>query len=293
MIKTVLVHLTGAETDEVALQTALQIARPFGGHLNCLHTRLDSDARVAAASSVAMASAIAIAETVSVLKRQDVQLTGHARRSFDKFCDRENIVSSEKPNAGANVTAVWVEKPGTDFEQIISFGRLNDLLVLSRKFETYIGLPPAELGDVLLDVGRPVIVVSPQPLQHFPKKVGIAWKDTAEAARALSAAMPVIAKADHAIVFTVNEDSEHANECIDCMEGIADNLRWHGPAVEVQYLVPGGRHLPETILQAAYESGVDLLVAGAYGHSRLRELIFGGFTQRILDGVNVPVLMFH
>ena len=293
MIKTVLVHMTGAETDEVALQTALQIVRPFGGHLNCLRTRLDSDARVAVASSVAMASASAVAETVSVLKRKDVLLTEQARRSFDKFCDSGGLVISEKPNAGAEVTAAWVEKPGTDFEQVISCGRLNDLLVVSRKPESYIGLPPAELGTVVLDVGRPVIITSPQPPQRFPSKVGIAWKNTAEAARAVSAAMPIIAKANQVIIFSVNEDSEHASECIDCMEGIADSLRWHGPTAEVQYLVPGGRHVPETILEAAYESSVDLLVTGAYGHSRFRELIFGGFTQRVLDGANLPVLLFH
>ncbi len=293
MVRTILVHLTGTETDEVVLQTALQIARPFGAHLNCLRTRLGTDARVAAASSAAMASAIAVAETVNVLSRQDVQLTEQARSSFDKFCDREGLVLSEKPNTGPDVTAAWLEKPGTDIEQVISCGRLNDLLVLSRKSETYIGLTPAELGEVVLNVGRPVIIASPQPLEHFPKTVGIAWKDTAEAARAVSAAIPIITKADHVVVFTVNEDSEHANECIDCMENIADSLRRHGPAVEVQYLVPGGRHLPETIIEAAYESGVDLLITGAYGHSRFRELLFGGFTQRILDGVNLQVLLFH
>jgi nucleotide-binding universal stress UspA family protein len=293
MFRTVLVHLTGAETDGTALQTALQIVRPFGGHLNCLRTRLGSDARAEAASSVAMASAIAVKETVSVLKRQDERLTEQAKRSFDKFCDDESLVMSEEPNTGVDVTAAWIERPGTDIEQVIALGRFSDLLVLSRKSETHIGLTPAELGEVLLAVGRPVIITSPRTLRFFPKEIGIAWKDTAEAARALSAAMPIVAKTDHVKIFTVNEDSEHANECIDCMESIADSLRRHGPAVEVQYLAPGGRHLPETILEAAYESGVGLLVTGAYGHSRFRELVFGGFTQRILNGVNLSVLMFH
>jgi len=293
MIKTVLVHLTGSETDDTSLQTALQIVRPFGGHLNCLRTRLDSDGRVEVASNVAMASAIAVSETVNALRSQDVQFTEQAQCNFNKFCENEILLSSEKPKPGAEITAAWVEKAGDDVEQVVAYGRLHDLLVLSRKSESYIGLTPAELGSVVLGVGRPVIIAAPQAPKSFPSKIGIAWKDTAESARALSAAMPIIAKADHVIIFSVNEDGEHADKCIDCMEGIADAIRWHNPTVEVQYLVPGGRHLPETILEAAYESEVDLLVTGAFGHSRLRELIFGGFTQRVLDGANFPVLLFH
>lgn len=293
MIKTVLVHMTGVETDEVALHTGLEIVRPFGGQLNCLRTRLNADAPVAVESSVAMASAIAVSEAVSTLRRQDALQTEQAKRNFNKFWESEVLALGENPKSGVEVTAAWVEKPGSDVEQVVSYGRLNDLLVMSRKSENSIGLTPAELGAVVLDVGRPVIIASPQAPQCFPQRVGIAWKDTAEAARAVSAAMPIIAKADHVIVFSVNEDGDHANDCIDCMEGIAEAIRWHSPTVEMQYLVPGGRHLPETILEAAYECNVDLLVTGAYGHSRLRELMFGGFTQRILEGANFPVLLFH
>ena len=293
MIKTVLVHLNGVETDEVALQTAYQLLRPFGGRLDCLRTRLDTDGRVAAASNVAMASAIAVAETVSVLRRQDVLFTEQAQRNFKKFCTNEGILSGKKPKPGAEIEAAWVEKPGDAVEQLIAYGRLHDLLVLSHKSESHIGLTPAELGSIVLGVGRPVIIAAPKAPEKFPSKIGIAWKDTPEAARALSAAMPIISKADHVIIFSVNEDGGHAEECIDCMEGIADNIRWHNPTVEVQYLVPGGRHIPETILEAAFEAGVDLLVTGAFGHSRLRELFFGGFTQRVLDGTNFPVLLFH
>jgi nucleotide-binding universal stress UspA family protein len=57
--------------------------------------------------------------------------------------------------------------------------------------------------------------------------------------------------------------------------------------------VPAGRSVPDAIIETARERQADLLVMGAYGHSRLREFIFGGFTRRILDGVDLPVLLFH
>ena len=113
MIKTVLVHLTGSETDKVALQTALQIVCPFGGHLDCLRTRLDPDGRVEVASNVAMASAIAVSETVSALRRQDVLLTERAQRNFNKFCESEILLPSEKPKPGPKIRVLyWIDSYG-------------------------------------------------------------------------------------------------------------------------------------------------------------------------------------
>jgi nucleotide-binding universal stress UspA family protein len=254
---------------------------------------MNSDPRAVMRASVAMASAAAVAETFNTLRREDELRTAQARESFEQFCRTEGLVLSEKPIEGEEVSAAWVEKTGIDVEQIVACTRYRDLLIMSRKSESHIGLTPAELGAAVLDVGRPVIIAPPGVPQHLHSKVGVAWKNSAEAARAVNAAMPLIERAAHIVIFSVNEDSDHATECIDCMEEIAESIRWHNSTVEVQYLVPGGRSVPQTLLEAAYDSNVDLLVTGAYGHSRLRELMFGGFTHRVLEETNFPVLLFH
>jgi nucleotide-binding universal stress UspA family protein len=105
--------------------------------------------------------------------------------------------------------------------------------------------------------------------------------------------MPILCKAHKIVVLSANEDDSKAMECLDCYESVANHLRWHGASAEGRYVVPAGRSVPDAVLESAREAGADILVMGGYGHSRLRELIFGGFTRRVLQGVELPVFVFH
>jgi nucleotide-binding universal stress UspA family protein len=73
---------------------------------------------------------------------------------------------------------------------------------------------------------------------------------------------------------------------------LATSLRWHGFDVSARHLQPGAAGAADTLLAAAREEAA-LVVMGAYGHSRLREWVFGGFTRHVLRGAEVPVLMMH
>ena len=138
------------------------------------------------------------------------------------------------------------------------------------------------------------MVLSPaKPPAQIGRKIAIAWKDSAESARAVTAAAPILARAARTLVLTAGESSDEAFNCIECAEDIAESLRWHGHPVDAKYLVPGGRRESDAVLQEAYAAQADLLISGAYGHSRLRETVFGGFTQRLLENAGLPVFLFH
>jgi len=126
-------------------------------------------------------------------------------------------------------------------------------------------------------------------LAAVPETVVIAWKATREAARAVTAALPFIQIAKEIVIITVAEDHRApAEEADRLMAG----LRWHGVPVSVRRLQPNGQRPADTLLAAAREYAA-LLVMGGYGHSRLREWIFGGFTLHVLRGCEVPVLIAH
>ncbi|HVI65259.1 MAG TPA: universal stress protein, partial [Bradyrhizobium sp.] len=115
-------------------------------------------------------------------------------------------------------------------------------------------------------------------------------KSTPEAARAVTVAMPFLSIAKQIVIMTVAEDETTIEE-----EGAARlmaNLRWDGFSASVRRLEPGAQGGAETLLAAAREQAA-LLVMGGYGHSRLREWIFGGFTERILRAAEIPVLIAH
>ena len=117
----------------------------------------------------------------------------------------------------------------------------------------------------------------------------IAWKAAPEAARAVTAAMPFLAIAKQIQILTVAEEQGVSDEEA---ARLVTNLRRHGLQASARHLQPDPRGAADTLLTAAGEQAA-LVVMGAYGHSRLREWIFGGFTQHVLRGAEVPVLMMH
>jgi nucleotide-binding universal stress UspA family protein len=122
--------------------------------------------------------------------------------------------------------------------------------------------------------------------------IAVAWKGTPEAARALTAAMPLLMKARRVDILVADE-SDSAAQCLDCSEHITQHLRWHGVDAHAHFVLPAGRSVAKAVTETAKGFGADLLVMGAYGHSRLREFVFGGFTKEILAGVDIPVFLLH
>jgi nucleotide-binding universal stress UspA family protein len=102
--------------------------------------------------------------------------------------------------------------------------------------------------------------------------------------------MPFIEAAEQVKILTVGED-EKTGEATS--ERLQRSLRWHNAATAVQHLDGGGRPPVEVLLETAKSIGATLLIMGGYSHSGLREVVFGGFTQRMLAGADLPVLMAH
>jgi nucleotide-binding universal stress UspA family protein len=134
-----------------------------------------------------------------------------------------------------------------------------------------------------------VLIVPAAPLASLPETIVIAWKAAPEAARAVTAAMPLLSRSKRILIVTVAEEPGLSDE-----EGarLMTALGWHGLNASTRHLRPDRLGAADTLLAAAAEEGA-LVVMGAYGHSRLREWVFGGFTEHVLRRAAVPVLMMH
>ena len=124
------------------------------------------------------------------------------------------------------------------------------------------------------------------PSADFAEWVAIAWKPTPQTARAVAFALPFLAGAKEVAVMTVEEGGGH-----DDAKPLIDYLAWHGIKSAAERLTPEGDAAAALLAAASARAG--LLVMGGYGHSRLREWVFGGFTRRVLDDASMPVLMAH
>jgi nucleotide-binding universal stress UspA family protein len=145
-----------------------------------------------------------------------------------------------------------------------------------------------DLDSLLYDTGRPVLLVPVAGMKEGPfSKVLVAWNGTREAARAAFDALPFIMEADEATVLTIDAGDELSSSATQ----LAAALSRHGAHVAVSGLASSGRGVADVIAGQVELSGADLLVMGAYGHSRLREFLFGGVTRSLLEQMPAATFM--
>lgn len=148
--------------------------------------------------------------------------------------------------------------------------------------------------DLLLDSGRPVLVVPPAArTDAVPKRVVVAWRPTRESARAVHDAMPVLERAEQVDVLVVDPKVGETAHGEEPGADIAAHLARHGVRVQAVARPSQGASVGAAILDYAERSGADWIVAGGYGHSRLRERMLGGATRDLLHTVSLPVLFSH
>jgi nucleotide-binding universal stress UspA family protein len=173
--------------------------------------------------------------------------------------------------------------------------RYADLVVLGQADPDeppYVGHCPPE--QAVLSSGRPALIVPHRwPIDTLAERVLIAWDASREAARAVSDALPVLAQATSVVVVSVNPKSTPLGHGELPGADIALHLARHNIEVEVRSVERDPMDAGEALLSFAAERGCDLLVMGAYAHSRTRELVLGGATRTILEEMTLPVLMAH
>lgn len=189
------------------------------------------------------------------------------------------------------MTERWNEEEGGDaVGRLLFHARHHDLTVLARHRKAD-GLAPDRLQTLLLQGGRPSILAPVKITVPALDDVMLCWKESADAARALSAAMPLLAHANRVHVVAVVENNEKTLQ--SGLTEIALQLRWSGLTVDYALLsTPKDQSIADTLLQAARERGRGLIVTGAYGHSRARQFVFGGSTRRSLEDVTTDVAVF-
>ena len=289
MIKTVLVHLRGTKGDAANLSAALQVARPFGAHLECLHIRPDLAALISLARpAILEGETDTIARALKRVEKESAESAQRAADSLSSFCAHEGLSKGELPSSSKGVSASFREDIGGDVERLIAHCRRHDLVVVKGGGEKDGGLGSHDVGRLILNAGRPVLIAPTVPARPSGTVV-IAWKDTAEAARTVSAAMPLLEEARRIFVVTASEDEEPHSDS----SGVVSHLEWRGLKCEAIHIEPRGRDAYDAVLETARAAGADLLVAGAYGRSRLSEVVFGGFTEGLLEDASLPVLVLH
>ena len=276
--KDLMVQVDDARSCAARLQAAVDLAVAHDAHLTGVYVIADP-------SPAAFVSGYVPPDLIDTLQRHAHERAEAALARFAEVATR-NQISFETRIDRVLYTAV-ADALGTS-------ARYADLAVLGQADPDDPEGPRYLPEEVTLASGRPSLVVPYiGPAATLGQRITIAWNASREAARAVNDALPLLTGAQAVDVIAVNPGGTPFGHGEEPGADIALHLARHGIKVEVQRIETRDLDVANTILSHLADRGSDLLVMGAYGHSRLRELVLGGATRTILRDMTVPVLMAH
>jgi nucleotide-binding universal stress UspA family protein len=285
-IKEILVPVIGQRQGPSAIEAAVFLARVFEAHLSGLHVLPDPGAAVPYVSEGM--SGDMIQQICDATEKEGLARSQRAEALFDQVCGTHGIARDDKAG-GAGITASWKVLQGQEDLVIAAQCRNTDIAVVNQPNEVLGEEYLTILEGVLFQSGRPSIVVPSAKCSDFGTTVAIAWNGSAQSSRAVATAMPLLGRAGKIVVLQAGE----AHENIPAADDVVTYLGRHGFNAEAKAFSIEREKIAEALLRSAVEAGADLLVMGAFTHSRWREMILGGVTRYMLENAAIPILMSH
>jgi len=263
--RTILVEAADDGALKARLQTACALAGRFDAVLIGLHVMPAPYVPVALGDGAYLAP-----ELIETQRAANRQIKDKVQAVFRSVC-------------GAGESVVWEEAEGDPGRLIAAAARTADLL-LARQAKAGSADAPDLLDQLVTAAGVPVLALPAGVHGHLGHTAVIAWNGSCEATRAAHDALPFLRAADRVILCAVGGAAAAS------LEAAAAMLKRHGVAVESHEVDKPDGDAGAVLLAQAAAHGADLLVMGAYGHTRLRELVFGGATRHVLRETTLPVL---
>ena len=188
--------------------------------------------------------------------------------------------------------AEWRSVLGVPTEVVARESRAADLVIIGNTRESdnpFLALDP---GSLLLKIGRPVLVVPRAVTSLVPRRIAIAWKDVREARRAVRDALPFLRQAESVMVVEVSSGNE-ASRALQGVKDVAAYLARHRIEIIAERVRPDEVGATNSLLGLIHDENINLIVAGAYGHSRVGEWVFGGTTRGLLAESPICCLFSH
>lgn len=278
--KTILVHLNDRRRAEHLLKPAIALAARWNAHLIGLHVY----------PSIPQLSAFGTrigGEVVGTIVGAARQESEHIHAIFERMTANQPFVPEW----------VSIKAMGADLAEVVmERGRAADLIVTSQSDSEWDLTPILDFPERLaIESGRPVLVVpNSGRFDSIGRSVMVAWSGSRESARAAFDALPILTEAESVRVLGVAEPARNGGDGTRLPDtAIAASLARHGVKATAMRSEPGNKSICDEILARLADVDGDLLVMGAYGHSRFSEFVFGGVTRHMARHMTVPTLFSH
>ncbi|SRR5712691_270992 len=177
-------------------------------------------------------------------------------------------------------------------ETVAREARAADLVIVGNVRENSDPFRALDPASLLLKAGRPVLVVPGGVTSFAPKRIAVAWKDVREARRAVRDALPFMQRAESVMIVEVSE-AEGGDQALHGARDVARHLARHGVEIITERARPCDVTAANSLIRLIEDENIDLIVAGAYGRSRLGEWAFGGVTRELMEECRICCLFSH
>ncbi|MDN0073519.1 universal stress protein [Crenobacter sp. SG2303] len=276
--QSILVHVDSSPDCINRVELAASLAQRFGAHLTGIFTTWLPTLEASMAEAP-------LHDVTAAAEKYAEKYAKQAKATFDKVIHAVGIDNIE-----------WRQSIDSPIEALCLHARYHDLVILGqRNPDKHIdNLPRDFVQAVVLGAGRPVLVVPYLgSFTEFGKRALVGWDAGRESIRALTDALPLLKRAQKTSLQTFNAKQFLSHQGELPGSDISLFLARHGVEVELLANINGVNDVGGLLLSTAADVDADFLVMGAYGHSRLVEIMLGGATKTVLESMTVPVLMSH
>jgi len=259
--------LQGDPRNQAVMDAAIKMALDQGAHLTGVH--------LVPPLNVPIYVAVPFPDDLMASYYADAEAEGEKLQAvFEARCESAGVESREWHGGARTVLTVLEE-----------LAAVTDLFVLAQHTS---GDYDWLLGEATLLLGVPILAIPEAGnFETFGKNVLLAWAPRRECARAVRDAMPILREADQVVVLR----GDVADDARDV--GIGAYLSRHGVRASIKHVTTDEVAIGDAILNAVTDEGCDMIVMGAYGHSRIREMTFGGATRNVLKHITAPTMLSH
>ena len=276
--KTILGVVTDPDLVDATVLRAAHLAQGFDAHLDILSFGVD---RTQSGYYYAGANAMVLQETLTRASGEAAALAEAVKKALGTTECRWGVEEgvAQLADIGRHVAAR---------------ARFSDLVVMPLPYGTGRGIELEPIVEGAMFEGHAPVLVLPDDCvcTASPRRVLLGWNESAEALRAIRAALPILKQAD-AVHIVVIDPPQHGPDRSDPGGAVGQWLARHGVKAEIDVLSKTLPRVSDVLMRQVSDLDADLVVMGAYGHSRFREAILGGATRNMLEQAKVPVFMAH
>ncbi len=276
--KSLLSVMTDTKYADVVLEQGIALAHSEDAHFDVLCMGVD---RTQTGYYYAGANAMVLQETITRAQEEGAEVESYVKERLGRSDIRWG-------------TEAGVAQLADIGRHVATRARFADLTIMTQPYGKDRGAELEPVLEAALFEGHSPVLILPEDAKPVtaPKTISIAWNESPEAMSAVHAAMPMLQGADTVHVVIINPPAHGPNRS-DPGGMLSQYLARHGVRAEIEVLAKTLPRVSDVLLRHAEDMNVDLIVMGAYGHSRFREAILGGATRHMLEKAKLPVFMAH